>query len=238
MSNISNTEAFDGMREAEQISRPILDVLKTLQRELTEQNQKMEQYLEQLKEEKRPKQLEKQLREAEKEYTKALDKEIKQCAANGYPEMAEKLEERKELMQRSIENNIDTIKGKAWVGQSYDQELSDASKELSTMLSMQKELTKDNKSMDYSRTMEKMDAIIHNSPFLERAGIAKNEWDIDAPPQNPMKSIAKDMIEKPEIPKTKLQERFIKAINESKTINASKGTNPIQQAKESLERCL
>ena len=73
MSNMTNTEAFDGMREAEQISRPIVELLKSLQRQMEEQNQKLENYLSQLKEEKRPRQLEAQLREAERECAKALD---------------------------------------------------------------------------------------------------------------------------------------------------------------------
>lgn len=245
MSSITNTEAFDGMREAEQISRPIVELLKSLQRQMEDQNQKLENYLSQLKEEKRPRQLEAQLREAERECAKALDKEIKQCEANGYPEIAEKLADRKELMQQNIESKIEHIKGNAWVGQPYDQELRDASKELSTMLSMQKELAKDNKSMDYSRTMEKMDAIAQNSPILEKTRIAVKDCYRDFVGKLPAPEKVMDKkLEKaaPEKTKSEFAKRLEEAVKEARKLSAAKAMAPSKglgsRAADAMERVL
>lgn len=240
----TNTEAFEGMREMEQIVRPMREILQMLQRQLAEENQRLQQYFEQLREEKRPKQLEKQLREAEKEYTKALNKQIEKCAASGYPEMADKLTNYADLMQRNIENNIEHIKGNAWVGQSYDQELRDASKELSTMLSMQRELAKDNQSMDYSRTAQKMDAISQNSPILEKTGIAAKDYDRDYVGMKAPEKVMDKKMEKaaPAKEKSEFAKRLEAAVKEARKLSAAKAAAPAKdlgsRAADAMDRAL
>lgn len=244
----TNTEAFEGMREMEQIVRPMREILQMLQRQLAEENQRLQQYFEQLREEKRPRQLEKQLREAEKEYTKALNKQIEKCAINGYPEMADKLTNYVDLMQRNIESNIEHIKGNAWVGQSYDQELRDASKELSTMLSMQRELAQDNKALDYSRTAQKMDAIAQNSPILTKSGVVTKDYDRDYVGKLPAsekvmdKKLEKAAPAKPAKEKSEFAKRLEEAVKEARKLSAAKAAAPAKdlgsRAADAMERVL
>ena len=96
------------------------------------------------------------------------------------------------------------------------------------MLSMQKELAKDNKSMDYSRTMEKMDAIAQNSPILEKTGIAVKDCYRDFVGKLPAPEKVMDKkLEKAAPEKTKSE--FAKRLEETEMAGARYRRSPEHQ---------